>query len=915
MSGHTDDSTAAKRLECEKQHYSGTNKTTAASPPTGLDATMSGEPDGSVAAQRLEADKQHYSGTHQNTRESTRRRRNERRGRRRPTVRKTPMTRRKTINSSSKAIQRTHPVPKRKDVETEDTVSNDIMGPEDAADEGRGGNEEQGTSRTHEVVEQLQHVYERDEFTESSEADSVTEEDEEDEDYTVCSKRRRYTFVNRPRRAVREPVPRHEQRLELCDLSHNELSQVSCCSRMQCFHKTNPEHLSVKMRRILNMNAKNRRNALRGMMVNGAFMFDGRRVCSNFLVKAFRFSRDLQCVVKGTARANRRRVRMEEPNSHLAKPNSRDRIICFLNRLAQQTGNQMPDCQESHLPFYHKAQVYEIFKEQFALLCNTPAPSPSYFYTTWKEDVPLVKVRKVTKFTKCSTCEGFRDKLAEAARNRTETNAILRDRKRHHDFVARERRAYFMNQERAILTPDQAMSIIMDGADQSAFGLPHFTTITKDTRGHALKVKLIGLLQHDGQSRLNLYTMTENFETGANHVIETLHRFISSKMCGGTIPNELYVQVDNCTRENKNRFFFAYVESLVQWRVFMEVFVSFLPLGHTHSDIDQAFSRTAVRLRHNNAITLEDLHEQLRKAYTPTPSITHMKHVANISGLLQQEKCLVNVRPFSRYRYFRFYRTGSSEQDGDSTQVCTTCDVKMNCDDEWEPLAAEGRTPHIGGFIRSAPNLSRTPPTILECPSNRREVLKRLDTEQSRIENREKLRQLYALVEEVYNTSEDNFHWDLNTCAETQHQAFLNNVEEEILPVAQVVDNRIGGGDGAGELDYDVNCFVAVRPEDVTPESPFWVGSIASITKNDNDQVTALNIHWYERGGTGSVYDTLYWPSYHDASSKKKRRPWRDDISPDTVLVSFEALTKRRRLPARVCAKLRDIAALMNRRA
>ena len=53
-----------------------------------------------------------------------------------------------------------------------------------------------------------------------------------------------------------------------------------------------------------------------------------------------------------------------------------------------------------------------------------------------------------------------------------------------------------MEKKRARLHSSKYCSIIVDGADQSAFGLPHFTTKPKSNRGHALKVKLIGLLEH-----------------------------------------------------------------------------------------------------------------------------------------------------------------------------------------------------------------------------------------------------------------------------------------------------------------------------------------------------------------------------------------------------------------------------------
>ena len=42
---------------------------------------------------------------------------------------------------------------------------------------------------------------------------------------------------------------------------------------------------------------------------------------------------------------------------------------------------------------------------------------------------------------------------------------------------------------------------------------------------------------------------------------------------------------------------FGYLDLLVEYGAFKDVEVSFLPVGHTHEDIDQFFSRISVWLR------------------------------------------------------------------------------------------------------------------------------------------------------------------------------------------------------------------------------------------------------------------------------------------------------------------------------
>ena len=53
----------------------------------------------------------------------------------------------------------------------------------------------------------------------------------------------------------------------------------------------------------------------------------------------------------------------------------------------------------------------------------------------------------------------------------------------------------------------------------------------------------------------------------------------------------MFVQLDNTSSENKNRGTFGYFGALVATGTFKKVVLSFLPVGHTHEDIDAIFGR------------------------------------------------------------------------------------------------------------------------------------------------------------------------------------------------------------------------------------------------------------------------------------------------------------------------------------
>ena len=48
------------------------------------------------------------------------------------------------------------------------------------------------------------------------------------------------------------------------------------------------------------------------------------------------------------------------------------------------------------------------------------------------------------------------------------------------------------------------------------------------------------------------------------------------------LPPTMYIQLDNCGRENKNKYFLGMIMILVKKKIVREVVMSFLMVGHTH---------------------------------------------------------------------------------------------------------------------------------------------------------------------------------------------------------------------------------------------------------------------------------------------------------------------------------------------
>lgn len=124
------------------------------------------------------------------------------------------------------------------------------------------------------------------------------------------------------------------------------------------------------------------------------------------------------------------------------------------------------------------------------------------------------------------------------------------------DMITQECRDYLMRRDECMRDPSRVCSVIVDGTDKSAFGFSHFITSTEDGKGYSLKVW--GVLDHCMfKHTLYLFILREEFETGANHIIEAIYRFINSTITRRNLPKKLYIRMNNCTRENKNRCVFG----------------------------------------------------------------------------------------------------------------------------------------------------------------------------------------------------------------------------------------------------------------------------------------------------------------------------------------------------------------------
>lgn len=732
-------------------------------------------------------------------------------------------------------------------------------------------------------------------------------------------KRKPYTSNIRKLRKT-TPESRSKKWLqELSTLTEAKLRRMRCCKRF-CFRAVDFEFFKQNSKTILSSSSSNRQTILKSFRTSHKrFFFDGRVVCVRFLKQAFHYSSDLICEISsGNVTSKRNPSILTKSSTIKGHMKKREAIISFVLRVAEDCGDRMPNKSETHLPFYQRQELFSVFQEEFKTLYpSAPPVTARYFRRIWKHHCHHVKVVKHSRFTTCDVCDEIRTLLRERIMAGHSTSTIKERREDHLNFISRERMEYQKKKDRARTHGSDFCSIIIDGADQSAFGLPHFTTTPKSQRGHAMKVKLVGLLEHRLQNRLSLATMTQEHQTGANHVIEMVHRFLNRKRSESQLPAKLFVQLDNCTRENKNRYLMGYFEMLVRNLVFESVEVGFLPIGHTHEDVDQCFSSTSARLRLHNAITLNDLHRELRCAYGGNVQVEHMKRVVNWSGLCDKTNCLRKIDRISTWRYFLFTSDKtcpSASALPTATTVSTTCHVKKNCHEEWRPLfplKAAGES----GILRHSPDLRKTPNLSIVLPEGLKKVNKRFDSEEGRINSVDKMVELHDLRDFVFQSRSDAFHWDLSECVECRrkpantsgyfvedheydaddniavnrpmtsndnstnvrvHKPFAPSaVAQASTAVTQVQEEP------HSKYDYAIDSFVLIRPEsrvdddeyaENQPPSLFWVGKVVELFKDSNfNYVKKLRVHWYDDDANSSRGTDYHSFKFHPCYSSNQR--------------------------------------------
>ena len=191
---------------------------------------------------------------------------------------------------------------------------------------------------------------------------------------------------------------------------------------------------------------------------------------------------------------------------------------------------------------------------------------------------------------------------------------LARRKNEHLAYVSQARQRMGQRASFARENPDAVLMINVDGMDQAKTNIPNESLKDKGgSVGQPLAVRLMGAIAY-GRGWYGFWSVPQ-WGASSNVTLTALDYIISDVLKegmrrgvqGSHLPPRLVIQMDNTAKDNKNHNLLGFAGMLLSEGYFQEVEAHFLPVGHTHQEIDQSFSLVSKAIKQQGALDLEDL--------------------------------------------------------------------------------------------------------------------------------------------------------------------------------------------------------------------------------------------------------------------------------------------------------------------
>ncbi|KAL3699729.1 hypothetical protein R1sor_017751 [Riccia sorocarpa] len=299
---------------------------------------------------------------------------------------------------------------------------------------------------------------------------------------------------------------------------------------------------------------------------------------------------------------------------------------------------------------YTRDDVYEEIRSKM-LAVNLARISKIAFNDIWRKDFPNYEIHTSSAFAKCDDCLLFMNMLLRERRSAERAKWEHRQ-EMHLKHQMSGRNEYYSHREMSTRTPSLYLSFIHDAMDHAKTYVPRLSDKLKSLMRHVtpLPLKVVGIINHDHEPNVVAHvTVTGIWKSDPNYTVSSIakqlrdyetyfigdctgdlafnttlvHPLFAALLDGDVfkttvlekkglsreeyfdlqqqqdigegrrlrmLPTNLYIQLDNSAKDNKNWAVMAFCSELVAKGCCKTITMSFLVVGHTHEDVDAFFS-------------------------------------------------------------------------------------------------------------------------------------------------------------------------------------------------------------------------------------------------------------------------------------------------------------------------------------
>jgi len=323
-------------------------------------------------------------------------------------------------------------------------------------------------------------------------------------------------------------------------------------------------------------------------------------------------------------------------------------------------GDKLPNSTQIHLPSFFSWKLLHNDVNAFLTLHGSKNISFSYFVTLRKHYFPNVIIPSNSRLGKCDLCITLQQKKMKAS-TLAEYQSFCSQYSKHNQDQMKERLLYKDRTVLSKLQPENYLSLIIDSM-QHKF-IPMVSPLPKNyATCEKLKLHITGVINHSNNDRF-FYGSLDHWPHGSNFIISVMNIYLSYynellQTQQKPWPTTLFLQLDNCWKENKNKYVFSYLSTLIQRHLFDEIYMYCLPTGHTHEDIDQLFSSFTIHYWKHGFRSIPSMDAFLQVAYPSLQSRPKFKMITQVWDLKEYfTPYLVSIQGYSPFRAFSFKRT------------------------------------------------------------------------------------------------------------------------------------------------------------------------------------------------------------------------------------------------------------------